>query len=172
MRWGKRLYLGCLTVLVLLSVALGGSALAREGYFRPACQAGSVTLGHRPGRILFKARCFKRHDNKFSFVLGRGDRRGKHVTISSFSLKPSTRGPGAAHRRGRCERLRQEVACDAYANGWITMKGWLTVPVTRECRSEITMTQVVPSKCNPSKDGACEAVLRVSSLFQGLPRGC
>lgn len=174
-RWGRRFAIGCLlglSVLVAVAATSSNLASAGEGYFRPPCRSGTAKLGHRAGRILFTVRCVRRHGHKFGFVIGRADRRGKHVTISSFSLKPSTQGPGAVYRRGRCQRLRQQVACDAYADGLVTLRGWLTVPVARQCRSEISITQVVPSRCNPNKGHVCPEVLRISQIFGGLPRGC
>lgn len=161
---------GVVSVTALIAL-WGESTLARDGYFRPPCRSASVALGKQPGRILFTARCLRRHGHKFAFTINRGDRRGRHVTISSFSLKPSTRGRGAVYRRGRCQRVRQAIACDAYADGYLTMRGWLTVPIPGRCRSEITMTQGVPSRCSHRGD-TCPAVLVVNTLFRGLPSGC
>ena len=150
----------------------GGSAAARDGYFRPPCRTGFATLARHPGRIAFEVHCVRRHGHKFGFVIGRGDHHGKHVTISSFSLKPTTRGPGAVYRHGRCQRLRQQVACDAYAAGRVTLRGWLSVPVPGRCRSEIAMSQGVPSRCNPNDGDVCPAVLVINTIFSDLPRGC
>jgi len=175
MEWGRRIAVACLAALAMLVATLplaGSSASVLEGHFRPPCRSGSARLGNRPGRILFQVRCLRRHGHKFGFVIGRGDDRGKHVTISSFSLKPSTRGPGAVYRYGRCQRLRQEVACDAYANGWLTLRGWLAVPASTECSSRIALTEVVPSRCNPNDGHACAADLEVASMFEAPPRGC
>lgn len=175
MRRGRHFAIGCLfgfAVLVAVAATLSDPASAEEGYFRPPCRSGVARLGHPAGRILFTVRCVRRHGHKFGFVIGRGDHGGKHVTISSFSLKPSTRGPGAIYRRGRCQRLRQQVACDAYADGRVALRGWIDVPVARLCQSEIWITQAVPSRCNPNKGQVCPAVLRVSRIFDGVPRGC
>ena len=175
MRWGKKQSVGCLAALVALvgvAATAAGSASVRDGYFRPPCRTGTVALGHSPSRILFTVHCVRRHGHRFGFTIGRGDRRGKHVTISSFSLKPSTRGPGAVYRRGRCQRGRQLVACDAYADGRVTLRGWLSVPRIWRCRSEITLVQAVPSRCNPNKGQVCPAVLVTNTIFSGLPRGC
>lgn len=174
-RKGRRFVIACLLGLAPLVAVVATSsnlASAGEGYFRPPCRSGSANLGHRAGRILFTVRCVRRHGHKFGFVIGRGDRRGKHVTISAFSLKPSTRGPGAVYKRGRCQRLRQQMACDAYADGRVTLRGWFDVPIGRQCRSEISITQAVPSRCDPNKGEVCPAVLRISRIFDGIPRGC
>lgn len=171
----RTLIIGGLVGLVALSGAVAttsGSAAIPEGYFRPVCKAGTAKLGERPGRILFAVRCVRRHGHKFGFVVSRGDRRGRHVTISSFSLKPSTSGSGAVYRRGRCQRLRQQISCMGYGDGRVTLRGWLTVPAVRQCRSKITMTQGVQSHCNPNKGDICPAVSVMDTIFSRLPAGC
>jgi hypothetical protein len=150
----------------------GGSASVPEGYFQPVCKTGMARLGERPGRILFSVDCVRRHGHKFRFVVSRGDRRGRHVTISSFSVKPATRGSGAIYGRGRCQRLRQQVACMGYGDGRVTLRGWLTVPVARQCQSKITMTQGVQSHCSPNRGEICPAIAVMDTIFSRLPAGC
>lgn len=167
--------IGALVALVALSgaaAAPSGSPSPPEGYFRPVCKTGTAELGERPGRIVFSVRCVRRHGHKFRFVVSRGDRRGEHVTISSFSAKPVTRGSGAVYKRGRCQRLRQAIACMGYGGGRVTLRGWLAVPVVRQCRSKITMTQGVQSHCNPNKGDICPAVAVMDTIFSRLPAGC
>jgi hypothetical protein len=59
-----------------------------------------------------------------------------------------------------------------YADGWVSLRGWLSVPVVRQCRSRITMAQALPSRCRPNKGQVCSAVLVVHTIFSGLPLGC
>jgi hypothetical protein len=171
----RTLIVGALVGLAALCGAVptpAGSASPPEGYFRPVCKTGTAKLGDRPGRILFAVRCVRRHGHKFRFVVSRGDRRGEHVTISSFSLEPATRGAGAVYRRGRCQRLRQEIACMGYGDGRVTLRGWLAVPPVHRCRSKITMTQGVQSRCNPNKGQICPAIAVMDTIFNRLPAGC
>lgn len=171
----RAIVFGALTGLVALfgtAATTSGSAAPPDGYFRPVCKTGAAKLGERPGRILFAVRCLRRHGHKFGFVVSRGDRRGRHVTISSFSLEPATRGSGAVYRRGRCQRLRQQIACMGYGDGRVTMKGWLAVPPVNRCRSKITITQGVQSRCNPNKGDICPAMIVMNTIFSRLPAGC
>ena len=175
MSWSRAFTIGGVAGLMAISGVLAtprGSASLPEGYFRPVCKTGSAKLADRPGRIIFAAHCVRRHGHKFGFLVSRADRRGRHVTISTFSPAPATRGPGAVYRRGRCQRLRQGISCMGYGNGRVTLRGWLTVPVVSQCRSKITMTQGVQSHCNPNKGDICPAIAVMDTIFSRLPAGC
>lgn len=89
-------------------VGLAGAGTASDGWPKPHCQNGSAALGKKPGLITFSVSCHRGKGRFFRFVVARGDRRGKHVTISSFSPRPRLSGPGAVARHGFCQRLRQE----------------------------------------------------------------
>ena len=156
----------------LVSAAIAQPASSAEGWLKPHCQSGSAALGKRPGVIGFSVSCHRGKGRFFRFVVARGDRLGKHVTISAFSIRPRLSGEGAAASRGFCQRLRQEIACRGRGEGKVKLRGWIKVPPVNQCKSNVHLVQVVPNACNANVDDICPGVLRVDSLFKSAPRGC
>jgi hypothetical protein len=147
-------------------------AVAAKRWLKPHCQSGSATLGKRAGIVKFKVSCRRGKGRFFRFVVARGDGRGRHVSISGFSVRPRMGGPGAVAAHGFCRRLRQEIACRGRGRGRVTLRGWIRVPPINLCRSQVRLVQVVPSVCNPSRDGYCDGVLKIDWLYEDLPQGC
>lgn len=141
-RWAAILAIG---MSLMAGAVLTQPATSADGWLKPHCQNGSAALGKRPGIVRFSVSCHRGKGLFFRFVISRGDRAGKHVTISAFSRRPQLSGPGAVASHGFCQRLRQELACRGRGRGKVRLQGWIKVPTIRQCRSRILLVQVVPS---------------------------
>lgn len=155
----------------LASAIFAQPASSADEWLKPHCQSGSAALGNRPGVIRFSVSCRRGKGLSFRFAISRGDRAGKHVTISAFSPRPRLSGPGAVASHGFCQRLRQELACRGRGRGKVRLHGWIEVPPIRQCRSRILLVQVVPSACNPNRE-YCNGALKVDWMYNAVPRGC
>jgi hypothetical protein len=171
MHWG-RIAILTIGVIVFFSAPLAQPAISAEGWLKPHCQTGSAALGKRPGVIGFSVSCHRGKGRLFRFVVARGDRLGKHVTISAFLIRPRLRGPGAAASHGICQRLRQEIACRGRGEGNVRLQGWIEVPPVNQCKSNIYLVQVVPRACDTNADDICPFDLRMDWLFKSPPQGC
>lgn len=168
---GRRAAMLAIGLSVLASAFLAQPATSADEWLKPHCQSGSAALGNRPGVIRFSASCHRGKGLLFQFVISRGDRAGKHVTITSFSRHPRLSGRGAVASHGFCQRLRQELACRGRAKGKVRLQGWIEVPPIRRCWSRILLVQVVPSACNPNRE-YCNGAMKVDWLYNAVPRGC
>jgi len=171
MNGGPRAAILAVGLSLLVSATIAQPATSAEGWLKPHCQRGSAVLGKQPGLIRFSVACHRGKGLFFRFVISRGDRAGKHVTISAFSRRPRLGGTGAVASHGFCQRLRQELACRGRGRGKVRLQGWIEVPTVRQCRSRILLVQVVPSACNPNRE-YCDGALKVDSLYNAVPRGC
>jgi hypothetical protein len=136
------------------------------------CLSARVSLGENMHQVKATVRCLRMPDEpvgKFLISASSTQHGPGYLPVAAFQRRPSVAGAGVGARHGTCRRSGFFVSCKAPLKARVRIAVDIWLRNANACDAFITVTGLATGNCG---EGICNAPFKVSSLFDGRPRGC